>query len=326
MTFAAAADRWWAEVGQHGREVDLPTAIAWLKGQIGEKALHLISNADIATAIEARRLHQINAGCGKDGTQLTRQIGPRTINRTVPLLIRRIMRRAMKAWDAVVFREPNWGEHLLPEPKRPIREISIAEEEAIEAIEGSYHAIRRLTLIMGLRKREALLTWPQVDFENRLVRVIGKGGIPRSVPMSREAYALLWAERGRDPVWVFTFVAQRTRRCPKTGRELIKGGHYPITYWGLSTHRRRIWPKAGVKARYHDLRHTAGMRTLRSTGNLKITQRLLGHSEVATTSKFYVDASIDDVRTAMETVAASDLKSRNESRTAPKRSTKPRSA
>jgi hypothetical protein len=250
MTFAAAADRWWAEVGQHGREADLPTAIAWLKGQFGDKPLHLIGNVDVAVAIEARRQHRIPAGRGKDGTQLTRAIGPRTVNRTVTLLMRRIVKRAQKNWDAVIFREPNWRDHLLAEAKRPIREISIAEEEAIEAVEGSYHAIRRLTVIMGLRKREALLTWPQVDFENRLVRIIGKGGIPRSIPMTREIYEILWAERGRHPTWVFTFVAQKTRTCPKTERKYVKGERYPVTYWGLSSHRRRTWPKAGVKARY----------------------------------------------------------------------------
>lgn len=313
MTFAAAADRWWAEVGRRGKEADLETAIGWLKGQLGGKALHLIGNADVAAAVEARREHRMNAGRTRDGRQLTRMIGPRTVNRTVPLLMRRIVKRAQKNWDAVIFREPNWRDHLLPEPKRPIREISIAEEEAIEAVEGSYHAIRRLTVIMGLRKREALLTWPQVDFENRLVRIVGKGGIPRTIPMTREAYAILWGERGRDPMWVFTFVAEKTRTCPKTGRDYVKGKRYPVTYWGLSSHRRRRWPKAGVQARYHDLRHTTGMRTLRSTGNLKVTQRLLGHSEITTTSRFYVDATIDDMRDAMEKTAE-PLNSRNESR------------
>lgn len=324
LTFGAACDRWWNEVGRHGAEADLETAIAWLKTQIGPgRPLHSIGNDDVTRAVNARREHRVRAGRDDKGAQLYRPIGPRTVNRTVPLLMRRVFHRAIKAWDAIVLREPNWTDHLLTETKRPIREISIAEEEAIEAIETGYHAIRRVATIMGLRKREALLTWPQVDFDNRLVRVVGKGGIPRLVPMSREAYGILWGERGRNPVWVFTFVAQRTRRCPKTGRELVKGTRYPITYWGLSTHRRRTWPKAGVKARFHDLRHTAGMRTLRTTGNLKTTQRLLGHSDVATTSKFYVEALLDDVRQGMEATAKA-LESRKESRRAPPRAAKPR--
>jgi hypothetical protein len=325
MTFAIAADRWWNEVGQHGAETDIEGAIAWLKEQIGPRPLHLIANDEITRAVTARREHQVKAGRDESGNQLWRPIGPRTVNRTVPLLLRRIFRRAVKLWDAVIFREPNWTEHLLAETKRPIREITAAEETAIEAIEASYHGIRRLTVIMGLRKREALLTWPQVDFENRVVRIIGKGKIPRIMPMSVEAYQILWAERGRDPVWVFTFIAQRTRHCPKTHRDYVRGERYPVTYWGLSSHRRRVWPKAGVTARYHDLRHTAGMRTLRSTGNLKTTQRLLGHSEVGTTSKFYVDALVEDVRAAMETTER-DQQSRKESRTLPTAADKPKGA
>jgi integrase len=326
MTFAVAADRWWSEVGQHSAETDLHGALEWLKAHFGPaKPLHLIANDDVTRAITERRTHQVRASRADDGAQLWRPIGPRTVNRTVTLLLRRIFRRAVRLWDVVVFREPNWTEHLLAEPRRPIREITLAEEEAIEQIEASYHAIRRLTVIMGLRKRESLLTWPQIDFENRVVRIIGKGGMPRLMPMSQEAYQILWAERGRDPIWVFTFVAEKTRRCPKTGRHYVKGERYPITYWGLSSHRRRVWPKAGVKARYHDLRHTAGMRTLRSTGNLKTTQRLLGHSDISTRSRFYVDALVEDVRTAMEATAA-DLESRKESQKVVAAVIKPRKA
>jgi integrase len=316
LTFGAAADRWWREVGARGKETDLKATLDWLKAQIGpDRPLHLIGNDDVTRAVTERRTHQVKAGRDRRGHQLMRPIGPRAVNRTVPLLMRRIFRRAMRLWDAVVLREPKWTDHLLAEPKRPIREITLAEENAIAGLEQSYHAIRRLTVIMGLRKREALLRWPQVDFENALIRIVGKGDTPRIVPMSAEAYGILWAERGRNPLWVFTFVAQKTHRCPKTGRQYVKGRRYPITYWGLSSHRRRIWPKAGVDARYHDLRHTAGMRTLRATGNLKITQRLLGHSDIATTSRFYVDALVEDVRDAMEAVA-SDLESRKKSRNA----------
>jgi site-specific recombinase XerD len=42
------------------------------------------------------------------------------------------------------------------------------------------------------------------------------------------------------------------------------------------------------------------VRTVRATGSLKAAQRLLGHSDIATTSRFYVDALVDDVRDAME--------------------------
>jgi hypothetical protein len=48
MTFAAAADRWWNEVGQHSAETDLFGAVEWLKAQIGPaKPLHLVGNDDV---------------------------------------------------------------------------------------------------------------------------------------------------------------------------------------------------------------------------------------------------------------------------------------
>jgi len=42
------------------------------------------------------------------------------------------------------------------------------------------------------------------------------------------------------------------------------------------------------------------MRTLRGTGNLKAVQKLLGHTDIAITAKFYTDANVEDLRAAME--------------------------
>jgi integrase len=108
---------------------------------------------------------------------------------------------------------------------------------------------------------------------------------------------------------VFTFIARKTRTRPRTGRRYERGRRYPITRHGLTSQRRREWRKAGVDARFHDLRRTAGTRLLRATGNLKTTQKLLGHSDISTTAKFYAATLVDDVRAAMETTAK-DIASR----------------
>jgi len=301
LTLAIAAERWWHEVGQYTQETDLEDALEWLVDQIGGKrGLHTIRDDDVAKAVAARRTHLVKAGHDDKGKQLYRPISARTVNRTVVFLLRRILLRARDKWNIVIFKMPEWSEHTLKEKKRPIRELMIEEENRISAIEGDYGGVREFATITGLRLDEVLLAWTQVDFDNAVVRLIAKGNEPRIVPLSKRAYAILWGERGRHPEWVFTFVAKRTRKCPKTGQKYIKGQRYPITYWGPSTHRRRAWQKAGVKARWHDLRHTAGMRTVRATGSLKAAQRLLGHSDIATTSRFYVDALVDDVRDAME--------------------------
>lgn len=74
--------------------------------------------------------------------------------------------------------------------------------------------------------------------------------------------------------------------------------------------RRRARRQSGVDDfRFHDTRHTIGTRVLRKTGNLKIAQQLLGHTNISTTAK-YAHAAIDDVREAMEQVAKSRKKAR----------------
>lgn len=120
--------------------------------------------------------------------------------------------RAKENWNATLLQPPNWSNHWLAETKRPVREISLTEEAALDEVESiDFAELRELATIMGLRRREVLLTWPQVDFDLRVIRIVGKGGVPAILPITQRAYQILWKLRGNHPVWVFTFVAQRTR-------------------------------------------------------------------------------------------------------------------
>jgi site-specific recombinase XerD len=60
--------------------------------------------------------------------------------------------------------------------------------------------------------------------------------------------------------------------------------------------------EAGIVGRLtpHALRHTAATKLLRRTGNAKLVQRYLGHSDVATTLRFYVDVFPEDLERAAE--------------------------
>lgn len=319
MTVGAACDRWWQEVGRHGSDPDLERALDWLADQLGRQvALHSINDDMISRAVEARRRCVMRAGRDTRGKQLYRPVGPRTVNKTVPSLLRRVMNRARKAWSVAILIEPNWKEHFLPERKRPVREITMAEDAALDAIESAdYAELREFAEIMGLRRKELLLTWPQVDFDKATISIIGKGGVPAILPLTRRAYEILWGCRGRHKLHVFTFVAVRTRRCPKTGTNFVRGQRYPMTYYGIGTNRRRKWPKAGVDARLHDTRHTTGQRALRATGNLRLVQQLLRHTEIRTTSSFYTDTTMADLRAGMESVE-SQKKSQSEAPAADK--------
>lgn len=302
MTIGTACERWWDEVGQHGSDPDLKRALDWLAAQIGPRvALHDVNDNMISLAVQARRRDVMRAGRDAKGTQLYRPLSNRTVNKTVPSLLRRVMNRARRTWSVTILTEPNWQDHFLEERRRPIREITADEDKRLDEAESlEFALLREFAEIMGLRRGEMLLTWPQVNFDQATIAIIGKGDQPAILPLSRRAYEILWGLRGHHPMWVFTFVAQRTRTCPKTGTKFVKGQRYPMTYYGIGTNRRRKWAKAGVDARLHDTRHTTGQRVLRTTGNLKLVQTLLRHSEIRTTARFYTDTTMADLRAGME--------------------------
>ena len=55
----------------------------------------------------------------------------------------------------------------------------------------------------------------------------------------------------------------------------------------------------------HSLRHTVGPRLLKTFKNPKLVQRYLGHSDVATTLRYYVDVFPEDLEEAAEVLAES---------------------
>ena len=55
----------------------------------------------------------------------------------------------------------------------------------------------------------------------------------------------------------------------------------------------------------HSLRHTVGTRLLKTFKNPKLVQRYLGHSDVATTLRYYVDVFPEDLEEAAEVLAES---------------------
>ena len=57
----------------------------------------------------------------------------------------------------------------------------------------------------------------------------------------------------------------------------------------------------------HKARHTAGQRVLDHTrGNLKATQKLLGHSSISTTADIYVDWDIDKLAETLKSMLEDD--------------------
>ena len=133
----------------------------------------------------------------------------------------------------------------------------------------------------GLRVSEAVgLDRAGVDLDDRLVRVIGKGGKERVVPIGRPAADALrrYLARGRP------FLDSRHRP------ELFlnaRGG--PLTRAGAFLILRRLAEQAGLdpqRVHPHLLRHSFATHLLEGGADLRSVQEMLGHADLSTTELY----------------------------------------
>jgi site-specific recombinase XerD len=167
-------------------------------------------------------------------------------------------------------------------PKRPRRLPSAPKTAEIDALleglrgDGALglrnRALVELVYSAGLRSAEAVgLDLQDVDFEQELVHVRGKGGKERTVPLGEEAaYRLsLYLRDGRPQL----ARAENALFLSARGRRL-----------DTSTLRRLV-PNP------HRLRHAFATHLLEGGADLRVIQELLGHSSLSTTQIYsHVDA------------------------------------
>lgn len=293
-TWADAASRYWHEVGQHHVNADVTAMnLDWLSHEINPKAAFASIDDNVVARLVAKRRGEMR----KVGNAKTakRAVSATTVNRTMTEQLRKVWLRARDVWKVPVG-EVIWSQHLLDEPQERVREASIDEEARIMAKLGrGYDDAVAFAFLSGCRRMEIIgLKKTDVDFFTRQFTVRGKGGRSRIIPMSDQIYDILWRQRGTPTASVFTYEAART--SPR--KHLVKGQRYAVTDAGLRTALRRATDAAGVEGfRFHDMRHTAATRVLRAS-NLRVVQKLLGHSKVETTTK-YAHAMQEDIRAAL---------------------------
>ena len=141
----------------------------------------------------------------------------------------------------------------------------------------------------GLRRQEACdLVLGGLDFEHDSLRVVGKGGVARTVPITENAVDALrrWLAEGR-PRLVAVFGPQPAARAPvfvsRAGRRLDGSTVYRIVARELRA--------AGRAGGPHLLRHAAGTHLLEGPGgvggaHLRVVQEVLGHASLATTQRY----------------------------------------
>lgn len=149
-------------------------------------------------------------------------------------------------------------------------------------------AIAFLMLLCGLRSQEVLnLQSGDIDLVERRLKVRGKGGKERSVPVPPLLLTVLqkYAQLERpEPASHHVFVVMQGRR---RGEPMTRAGLRRV----FRTRRRR---KSLANANPHRLRHTFGTDMARAGVRLPILQKMMGHSFLETTVQ-YISLSLVDV-------------------------------
>lgn len=278
------AGRYWQEVGQHHAGADnTERQIGYLIAFFGkDKPLTDITGDDVTKLVAWRRGHRTRGGA---------LISPYTVNDLAEQL-RKLFTRA-KMWGVCFDHEPQWRKHWLAEPQERVRELSDDEAERLDdATRDDLAPFFAFAKASGLRLRECLLRWSEVDWGARQIRKLGKGGKLVTTPITPTIREILWPLRGHHPEHVFTYIAAREQ-----------GQRRPLTYTGVQTAWWRLRKRAGVTGfRFHDFRHDFGTKLLRETGNIKLVQRALNHADLKSTTR-YAHVLDSDVADAMERVA-----------------------
>jgi integrase/recombinase XerC len=167
----------------------------------------------------------------------------------------------------------------LPQTLSPEEAIRLVSFEGNEPDTLRDRAIFELLYSCGLRVSEvAGLDFSAIDFASREVRVLGKGGKTRIVPVGAPAIDAVqrWlAVRGQWPNHGSTalFIVPSGKRI---GVRMIQSR---IKKWGAVQ---------GLKADPHPhmLRHSFASHLLQSSGDLRAVQEMLGHASIASTQVY----------------------------------------
>ena len=133
-------------------------------------------------------------------------------------------------------------------------------------------ALLELFYSSGLRLSElCALRWRDLDLDDGLVTVLGKGNKQRSVPVGSHARNAL--------------IAWRADTGAGNDAPVFPGRHGPITPRAVQLRLRQLAQRQGLFKRVHPhlLRHSFASHVLESSGDLRGVQELLGHADIATT-------------------------------------------
>mgnify|MGYP003580378443 CR=1 FL=1 len=139
-------------------------------------------------------------------------------------------------------------------------------------------AILEMLYATGIRCSELVgLDMQEIDFEARMIRVLGKGRKERIVPFGASAHEAL-----------LRYLPVRARRRPRLQALLInkKGGRLTDRYVRRLVSARVRQVALRTKVSPHTLRHSFATHLLERGADLRAIQELLGHSSLSTTQRY----------------------------------------
>ena len=217
---------------------------------------------------------------------------PASINRKLQAV------RTFSHWlvaEHVVSADPTRGLVVGRQPDRDPVYVTAAEADRIlhaARLDLPAHAMLNVLTYTGVRREEGLTrTWADADLEHGELRVEGKGGHNRTVPLVPSVVTSLQA------LW------QRERPAPGD-RILVNSYGRPLSRDGLRHTVQRYVRAAGIDRRItpHSFRHGLATRLAAAGTDPFTIAQILGHRDLATTQK-YVHPSPRDRREALEAVA-----------------------
>lgn len=162
----------------------------------------------------------------------------------------------------------------------------LASPATDEPVDVRDRAILELLYGTGVRVSELCgLDLGDVDFDEELVRVTGKGAKQRLVPLGRGAAAAVrhWLSDGARGALLASVGPRADGRavfCNHRGRRLTRQGVDLV----VRRHARRAGLPATTSA--HTLRHTCATHMLAHGADVRVIQELLGHASVGTTQRY----------------------------------------
>ena len=269
MTPEQEVDSWLARLA--GERHASPHTVAGYRRDLA-KLLRFMQTQQLTSfdALDANRMRTFVAGEHRAG------LAPKSLQRLLSScrsLFRQLNREGLLAGDPLLGVRG-------PKVRRKLPQVLDVDEASalVETDSGGKLAVRDRAMLelfysSGLRLSELVgLRWIDLDLDGGEVRVLGKGGKTRIVPVGRHAIAALRALGAEEGM--------------QADSPIFRGrGGAPISPRTIQLRLKTLALQQGLPKNIHPhlLRHTFASHMLESSGDLRAVQELLGHADIATT-------------------------------------------